>query len=92
MGGGSTLAAASIIGYDSIGFEIDPEYFELAKRAILPLSALYPGFDGSVLESAFSKYAPSEEEENYKQLYLLEKSDGYLDNPKAGKHIQKALR
>ncbi len=92
MGGGSTLAAASVIGYDSIGFEIDPEYFELAKRALFPLSALYPGFDGSVLDSAFSKYAPTEEEESYKQLYLLEKSEGYLDNPIERKRIKKAQK
>jgi site-specific DNA-methyltransferase (adenine-specific) len=89
MGGGSTLAAASIIGYDSIGFEIDPEYFELAKRAIFPLSALYPDLDGSVIETPLSKFAPTEEDEGYKQLYLLEKSDGYMQNTKTGKRGKK---
>ncbi len=34
MGAGSTVAAASAIGYASIGVELDPEYFELARRAI----------------------------------------------------------
>ena len=90
MGGGSTLAAASIIGYDSIGFEIDPEYFELAKRAIFPLSALYPDMDGSVIETPLTKYAPVEEDESYTQLYLLEKAEGYMDNVKSVKRNRKA--
>lgn len=34
MGGGSTIAAAEFLGYQSIGVELDPEYFSLARRAI----------------------------------------------------------
>lgn len=34
MGGGSTIAAACAVGYDSIGVERDPEFFALAERAI----------------------------------------------------------
>ncbi len=89
MGGGSTLAAATIIGYDSIGFEIDPEYYELAKKAIFPLSALYPDFDGSVIETTLNKAFSSQEEESYKQLYLLEKPEGYLDKKNVGKRSNK---
>lgn len=40
MGGGSTLAAANHIGYESIGVEIDREFFDLAEKAIPALSAL----------------------------------------------------
>ncbi len=37
-GAGSTLAAATAVGYDSIGVEIDPHYIEIAKRAIPALA------------------------------------------------------
>lgn len=43
MGGGSTLAAAEFNGYPSIGLELDPSYFEMATRAVLPLSRYTPG-------------------------------------------------
>ncbi len=39
-GSGSTLAAANAIGYDSIGLEKDPAYFQMAVRAIPALAAL----------------------------------------------------
>jgi DNA modification methylase len=42
MGGGSTIAAAISIGYESIGIEIDPEFFGAAVEAIPALAAL-PG-------------------------------------------------
>lgn len=45
MGGGSTLAAADAVGYESIGVEIDPHYFQLAAAAIPRLAALYRGAD-----------------------------------------------
>jgi DNA modification methylase len=34
MGGGSTMAAANAVGYQSYGIEMDPHFFELAKNAI----------------------------------------------------------
>jgi DNA modification methylase len=40
MGSGSTIAAAMALGLRSIGLEINPEYFEMAVRAI-PLLADY---------------------------------------------------
>jgi DNA modification methylase len=40
MGGGSTIAAAVALGYDSIGIEVDPEFFKMAKAAIPKLAAL----------------------------------------------------
>ena len=39
-GAGSTLAAANRIGYDSIGIELDPEYFKLSQSSIPALAAL----------------------------------------------------
>ncbi len=42
-GSGSTLAAAEAVGYESIGIEKDPRYFELAVRAIPKLVAFRNG-------------------------------------------------
>lgn len=39
-GAGSTLAAAESVGYESVGIEKDPHYFEIAKKA-LPRLALF---------------------------------------------------
>ncbi|MGD1327125.1 DNA methyltransferase [Pandoraea pnomenusa] len=40
MGAGSTLAAANAVGYDSCGVELDPEFFELATKAVPKLAAV----------------------------------------------------
>jgi site-specific DNA-methyltransferase (adenine-specific) len=40
MGGGSTIAAALAVGYESIGVEMDPIFFEIAERAIPLLAKL----------------------------------------------------
>lgn len=40
MGSGSTIAACSALGYESIGLEVDKEYFELAKSAIPTLAEI----------------------------------------------------
>ncbi len=40
MGGGATIAAAEAVGYDSIGVEIDPQYFEMARMSIPKLAAI----------------------------------------------------
>jgi DNA modification methylase len=39
-GSGSTLAAANAVGYESIGLERDPAYYQMAIRAIPALAAL----------------------------------------------------
>lgn len=41
MGGGSTLAAAVAVGYESVGVEIDEHYYAEAVAGIRPLSELY---------------------------------------------------
>jgi len=53
MGGGATIAAAVANGYDSIGLEIDPEFFAVAERAIPLLAAL----NGSVPRSRLLRSA-----------------------------------
>lgn len=40
MGAGSTIAAAVAVGYQSIGLEIDPLFFQLAEKAIPRLARL----------------------------------------------------
>lgn len=39
-GSGSTLAACNAVGYESVGIEVDPEYFKLACSSIPRLAAL----------------------------------------------------
>lgn len=46
-GSGSTLAAAEAIGYESIGIEKDPHYFEIARKAIAKLAALQVAENGN---------------------------------------------
>ena len=40
MGGGSTIAAAVSVGYESIGLEYDPTFFQMAAAGIAGLAAL----------------------------------------------------
>jgi DNA modification methylase len=40
MGGGSTIAAAISVGYESIGIELDPAFFKTAATAIPQLASL----------------------------------------------------
>jgi site-specific DNA-methyltransferase (adenine-specific) len=44
MGGGSTIAAAMAVGYDSVGIEIDPAFFKIAQQAIPRLAELEAEF------------------------------------------------
>jgi len=67
-GSGSTIAAAQAVGYDSLGVELDADYFRLAGKAIPLLASLYPDFTGSELEmEAAYRPAPKEDE---KQLSM----------------------
>lgn len=42
MGGGSTIAAAVAVGHKSIGIEVDPTYFRVARNAIPKLAVYKP--------------------------------------------------
>ncbi|MBI1785821.1 site-specific DNA-methyltransferase [Candidatus Sumerlaeota bacterium] len=74
MGSGSTLAAASALGVKSIGMEIDPEYFDLAQKAIPQLARLYPAMKGTSL-SYSEGYEKADEFRE--QLLLLESEKRY---------------
>lgn len=41
MGGGSTIAAAVAVGYESIGIELDPAFYEVARAAIPKLAKMH---------------------------------------------------
>lgn len=47
MGGGSTIAAALAVGYESIGLELDRLYFDTAVRAIPRLAAMPVSSNGN---------------------------------------------
>jgi site-specific DNA-methyltransferase (adenine-specific) len=40
MGAGATVAACVAIGYEGIGIELDPAYFDVARTAIPALARL----------------------------------------------------
>lgn len=52
-GSGSTLAAANYLRYDSIGIEMDPEYYRLAIQSIPRLQALRGGISDPGTPSLF---------------------------------------
>jgi len=51
MGSGSTLAGANAIGYDSVGVERHPDYYQMAGKAIPRLAAV--DFEGERQQSLF---------------------------------------
>jgi len=63
MGSGSTIAAAEKIGYQSVGLEVDEQYYQLALEAVPRLSALYSSFSGQVLERPDPKPVAAQEPE-----------------------------
>jgi len=73
MGSGSTIAAADAVGYESLGVELDADYFRLAGKAIPRLASLYPDFKGQELAME-TNYGPVPEEDE-KQLAMM------LDEP-----------
>lgn len=79
MGSGSTIAAAQAIGYDSIGLELDTEYFQLAQNAIPRLAALYPHLDGQKIETELNGNVEYETE-NQIVFALAEQSPKYKIN------------
>ncbi len=74
MGAGSTIAAASSIGIDAVGIEIDPIFYSLSECAISELAALYPGMTGDALDHP-EIYGTHQEYQE--QLMLMESRTPY---------------
>jgi site-specific DNA-methyltransferase (adenine-specific) len=77
MGSGSTIAAAEAVGYESVGVEVDREYFQMAGKAIPHLAALYPSFMGDELEMEVDYAAQAAVDERQLGLVLAEESVSY---------------
>ena len=91
MGSGSTIAAAEATGYNSVGVEIDGDYFRLAERSIPRLAALYPDFGGETLAME-GEFAPVErEDEQQMPLVLAETPAPYRTQrtPKPGRNVHR---
>lgn len=73
MGSGSTIAAAEAVGYESLGVELDDQYFALAKRAVPKLAELYPHFTGEELELFTDYSTPLEIDGDQMPLALAER-------------------
>lgn len=56
-GSGSTIAACEAVGYESIGIELDDEYFPLIEDNIQAFSGIFPHFKGETLEILPEPYA-----------------------------------
>jgi len=82
MGSGSTIAAAEAVGYDSLGLEIDSEYFRLAQKTIPRLAALYPNFEGQDIEVELNGKVENEPE---KQTMLVLSEDSPRFKTRSGR-------
>lgn len=56
-GSGSTIAACEAVDYESVGIEVDDEYFTALRANIATLSKLYPTFKGQRLELSNDEYS-----------------------------------
>lgn len=70
-GSGSTIAACSAIGYESIGVEIDDIYFSELSENIPALSILYPEFKGQTLDPIENNKKPKARKERGTQIGLI---------------------
>jgi hypothetical protein len=77
MGSGSTIAAAEAVGYDSVGVELDEEYFKLAECSIPRLAALYPDFIGEELQMNGDYGFVEREDKQQLAMVLAEKKVTY---------------
>jgi DNA modification methylase len=77
MGSGSTIAAAEAVGYDSVGVELDSEYYKLAELSIPRLAALYPDFTGQELRMNGEYGSIEREDKQQLAIVLSEKAPIY---------------
>ena len=77
MGSGSSIAAAEAVGYDSIGVELDADYFRLAQTAIPRLAALYREYKGEEVEMEIDYGALPKEDERQLSMALAEPAAPY---------------
>jgi len=82
MGSGSTIAAADAVAYDSIGVELDADYFRLAQKSIPRLAALYREYKGEELEMDIGYGPTSKEDERQLSMALTEPVASYGADPK----------
>lgn len=83
MGSGSTIAAAEAIGYESVGVELDDEYYKLAECSIPRLAGLYPDYTGAELQIN-GDYAPVERDDPQQlPMVLSEAKTAYRTIPQA---------
>ena len=78
---GSTIAAAEAVGYDSIGVELDDEYFKLAGHAIPRLAKLYPDFTGQELQMNGEYGSIERDDVGQLAMVLEEKAVTYKTKP-----------
>lgn len=86
MGSGSTIAAAEAVGYESVGVELDADYFRLAENAVPRLAALYRDFKGTELEMNTVYGAESKVDQHQLAFVLAEQPQSFLvdlQRPKA---------
>lgn len=84
MGSGSTIAAATAVGYASTGLELDEEYFHLAEKAIPRLTALYPNFKGQEIEVELNGNVEKDLPKEQMALTLAEAALPYGRRPRVG--------
>jgi DNA modification methylase len=68
MGGGSTVAAAVSVGYESIGLEYDPVFFQMATEGIPLLAELNGSGKGNAVQG------PSRRDPRQQKLVLADES------------------
>lgn len=93
MGSGSTLAAAEAVGYESIGVELDAEYFRMAERSIPLLADLYPEFKGEALTMEAAFPTPDQVDELQLSLVMADRVAPYRAKPeRPGRTVKRVKR
>lgn len=91
MGSGSTIAAAESVGYDSVGLELDAQYFKLATKAIPRLASLYTHFRGEEIDVELNGYVERDQPESQLAFALAESPVPY-NRAAAGSHRRRTRK